>query len=98
MAQVFRRVSDEVQSQAVTPSEPELPELDRRARIVLGLFTRQKTITTNEAALALGLLLRTTRDLLVAWVKDAWLEIANPSRKSRRYRLSAVYRRNNSKN
>ena len=28
-------------------------------------------------------------DLLVAWVADGWLEIADPARKTRRYRLSA---------
>jgi len=47
MAQIFRRVVDEVQAQAIIPSEPEPPELrrlDRRARIVLGMFTRQETI------------------------------------------------------
>jgi Fic family protein len=96
MAQVFRRVADEVRAQAVTPFAPEPPELgrlDRRARLVLGLFTRQETLTTNQVALVLGLSPRTTRDLLAGWVAEGWLELADPSRKARRYRLSAEYRR-----
>ncbi len=36
--------------------------------------------------------IRAARDLLAAWVADGWLEMADPARKSRRYRLSAEYR------
>jgi predicted ArsR family transcriptional regulator len=96
MAVTFRRVAQEVQTQAGSPAAPEPPELhrlDRRARLVLGLFTRQETITAAEVARALGLSPRAARDLLAAWVADGWLAVADPVRKSRRYRLSAGYRR-----
>ncbi|HOU13758.1 MAG TPA: Fic family protein [Anaerolineae bacterium] len=96
MAGVFRRVAAEVQAQATSavpaPEPPELRRLDRRARIVLGLFTRQEYVTGADIARALGLSPRAARDLAVAWVDDGWLEIADPARKTRRYRLSAEYR------
>lgn len=96
MATVFSRVADEVRTQAVqaiAPEPPELRRLDRRARVVLGMLTRQEFVTTPQVARALGLSERTARDLLAAWVADGWLEVADQARKSRRYRLSAEYRR-----
>jgi Fic family protein len=98
MAAVFGRVADEVRAQAALPiasEPPELRRLDRRARMVLGLFTRQETVTNAEIAHALGLAPRTVRDLIGAWLADGWLQVADPARKSRRYRLSAreAYRR-----
>ena len=96
MATVFQRVADEVRAQQeqLAPAIPqELHRLDRRARVVLGLFSRQDTITSADAANALGLSPRTVRDLLQAWLTQGWLELADPARKSRRYRLSAEYRR-----
>jgi hypothetical protein len=35
------------------------------------------------------ILARQVRDLLSGWAAEGWLEISNPARKSRRYRLSA---------
>ena len=96
MAQVFRRVADEVRAQAaqpVVPEPPELRRLDRRARLALGLFTRQETVTNVQIAKALGLSPRTVRDLIVGWLDDGWLEVADAARKTRRYCLSAEYRR-----
>jgi len=95
MAGVFQRVADEVQVQQKQPAsadQPELQRLERRARVVLGLFSLQDTITTNDVAHALGLSPRAARDLLTTWVTGGWLEVADPARRSRRYRLSAEYR------
>ncbi len=64
-----------------------------RARIILGLFTQHETLTTTQMARVLGLAPRTVRDLVAGWLKESWLEIANPSRRARRYRLTADYRR-----
>ena len=96
MANVFERVAVEVRSQATELNEQEeklLRKLDRRARIVLGLFARQDEITAPDVARALGLSERQGRELVAAWVKQGWLEISAASRKGRRYRLSAEYRR-----
>ena len=96
MAVTFRRVADEVREQADLPTAPEPPELrrlDRRARLVLGLFTHQETVTTVEISRTLGLSPRTVRDLIPGWLADGWLEVADPARKTRCYRLSVEYRR-----
>jgi len=74
-------------------TDPEaLRRLDARARTVLGLFTRTEEITSADVARTLGLSDRTARELLQVWVKDGWLEVTDPSRRGRAYRLSAVYR------
>jgi Fic family protein len=74
-------------------AEPEaLRRLDHRARIVLGLFSGKQTITSAQVAGELGLSERMARNLLGVWVKEGWLEIADPSRRARAYSLSAKYR------
>lgn len=76
-----------------TRSEPEaLRRLDARARVVLGLFGRSERVTSRDVAAALGLSERMARDLLRQWVREGWLEVAEPSRRGRAYALSAVYR------
>lgn len=95
MARTFKAVEEVVRASA-TESPDEVPaalsRLDRRARLVLALLGRQDTVTTAEVADALGLSPRTARDLVTGWVADGWLEVADPARKTRRYRLSAEYR------
>ena len=70
-----------------------LRKLDRRARIVLGLFSRQEEITSNDVARVLGLSARQAREVLNEWLEAGWLVISSTARKTRRYRLSAEYRR-----
>jgi cell filamentation protein, protein adenylyltransferase len=75
------------------PLEPEaLRRLDPRAKTVLALFTRTERITSADVARALGLSDRTARLLLRGWVEAGWIEVSDPSRRARAYRLSAAYR------
>ena len=75
---------------AVAPEA--LRRLDARARAALALFARRERITASEVARALGLSDRMARVLLQDWVQEGWIEVANPSRRSRAYTLSATYR------
>ena len=96
MASVFEEIAIEVRNSSAEAGHTEdnpLLGLDRRARMVLSLFTRQEEITSSDAAQLLGLSPRQTRDLMTEWVAQGWIEISNMARKTRRYRLSAVYRR-----
>jgi Fic family protein len=96
MAVVFEMVAREVREKAVQrdeASEALLRKLDRRARMVLGLFARQDSINANDVANVLGLSVRQARDLLSEWVNAGWLVVNDASRKSRAYSLSADYRR-----
>ena len=96
MASVFTDVAQEVQGKIIQSSslnEALLRKLDRRGRLVLGLFSDQDEISSNDVARILSLSHRQARELLGRWVNQGWLEITEPSRKMRRYRLSAEYRR-----
>ncbi|HOC32365.1 MAG TPA: Fic family protein, partial [Armatimonadota bacterium] len=96
LAGVFDTVRNEAdRATAESDSGPEeaLLNFDHRARTVLGLFGDRESIVTRDVARLLGLSDRTARELLVGWVADGWLEVANPSNRARSYRLSAVCRR-----
>jgi len=97
--ELVARVFTQAQEEALTiarqgmPTEPEaLRRLDRRARTVFALFTRQDAITATDVAAILGLSDRSARDLLSAWVDQGWLEMTSTARRNRAYHLSAEYR------
>ena len=95
LAAVFEAVRLAAQKCAVQELEEEpedLRRLDHRARVVLGLFAGRETIAASQVAAELGLSERMARNLLKDWVEDGWLEVADPSRRARSYRLSAKYR------
>lgn len=73
--------------------EPEaLRRLDPRGRVVLGLFRTTERIATRDVASALGLSERMARVLIRRWIEDGMLQVENPSRRTRSYTLSALYR------
>ena len=95
LAEVFEAVRRQALKYAEqgVPAEPEeLRRLDGRARRVLGLFAKEEKITAADVAFELGLSLRMARNLLRDWVDQGLLEVADPSRRSRCYKLSAIFR------
>ncbi|MCX6064618.1 MAG: Fic family protein [Chloroflexi bacterium] len=95
LADVFRVAKEEALSMKDAPIDPEpevLRRLDHRARMVLGLFAKQETITATQVAETLGLSERMVRNLMLGWVRDGWLVVADDSRRKRAYELSAIYR------
>lgn len=95
LSEVFTTAKSEAlrHAEAGLTTEPEaLRRLDPRARTVLALFTRTERITAVDVARALGLSDRMARILLGNWVREGWLEVADPSRRARAYQLSATYR------
>jgi Fic family protein len=96
MAAVFERVSEQIRSEIVEDMDQEdlalLRSLDHRARRVLGLFSSQELVRSSDVASLLGISIRQTRDLLTGWVADGWLEVADPSKRGRKYRLAEEYR------
>jgi Fic family protein len=92
---VFEQARDQAAeySQKSVPAEPQkLRQLDHRARRILSLFAKNDRITSQDAAIALGLSVRMVRLLLKKWTQDGWLIEANASNRARAYRLSASYR------
>jgi Fic family protein len=95
LSDVFTAARDEALHLMQNPVAPEpdfIRKLDQRARLVLGLFSRQDEITTSQIAAALGLSPRMARLLCQGWLQDGWLEMIDPSRRKRAYRLSEEYR------
>jgi len=95
LARVFALAQEEALSLSARPPAPEpeaLHRLDRRARIVLGLFANAERVTSAGVAQALSLSERMARRLLQGWVADGWLVVVDPSRRKRAYTLLAHYR------
>jgi Fic family protein len=97
MSAVFERVAEQIRSELIQVNTTQgemnlLRSLDHRARRVLGIFSTQEYIRSSDVANLLGISLRQTRDLLSGWVAEGWLEVADPSRRGRKYRLATEYR------
>jgi Fic family protein len=95
LARVFTQAKDEALRLAGenTSLEPDLlRRLDRRARVILALFSKKERITAQEAAATLGLSSRMVRVLLNRWTEDGLLTVADASNRGRSYNLSAIYR------
>ena len=96
LARVFQQGKDEVvrvAKKGVRSESKELRGLDRRARVVLALFSKKDRITVKEIAAHLGLSDRMVRVLTVGWVNDGWLMILNESNRARTYGLAKQYRK-----
>jgi Fic family protein len=87
----IRAVARRTVSEARTPSPDILRELDPRQRKLLALFAKQGSATSEEIASYLKLSQRTVGALCRQWVASGFLELQNPSRKARSYRLAGRY-------
>ena len=65
--------------------------LDPRQRRALELFRESDTITSGHVEVLLGISQRASRNLLSAWVRDGFVVVANPARKTRKYGLSSEF-------
>ena len=96
MSVVFERVAEEVshylEGKVDDNSVELLRPLDHRARRVLALFATQDILRSSDVANLLGISTRQARFLLSQWVAHGWLEIADPSKRGRKYHLAAEYR------
>lgn len=96
MSVVFERVAEEVERYSNGETDDEnvelLRPLDHRARRILGLFAKQDSIKSSDVANLLGISTRQARLLLSQWVTQGWLEIADPSRRGRKYELAEEYK------
>ena len=68
-----------------------LRTLDARQRRALTLFQGSREVAAKEIAGLFGLKQRSAALLCQQWVEAGFLEVTNPSRKSRRYKLGDVY-------
>lgn len=87
----IRRAALRVGTSERAPKANLLRELDPRQRRLLALFNRLGTATSEEMARYLKLSQRTVVALCREWVASGFLEVQNPSRKARSYRLADRY-------
>lgn len=92
---VFKEVKQSAErsvSEGKTVEPEHIRRLDRRSRIILLLFTDRETITSAQAAQAMGLSVRMARVLIQGWVETGLLVTAAEAKRNRAYGLSAIYR------
>jgi len=94
MAVSFEKVRDQAKSESARGAKDQsriLRNLDARQRKALTLFRRSREITAKEIGALFGFQPRTAALLCQRWVESDFLEMVDPARKSRRYRLSHAY-------
>ena len=86
-----RAQAERLHAQGVVDQAPQLRELTAQQRRVLPLFVEHRRITAKDLAAFLGLSSRQASDLCGRWVREGFLDVADPSKKARRYQLAPVY-------
>ena len=96
MEVVFARAAQVVEAkreEGEIAEDPLLKKLDFRARRVLSLFSDRDFIKSTEVGSLLSISVRQARTLLTQWVEQGWLEVSDPSRRGRKYRLAREFRK-----
>jgi Fic family protein len=85
----FEKVLKQMEEAQNLPDQSALiRQLDPKQRKALELFQASETITSRQVGDLFGFKPRTSAALCATWVKSGFLTIANPSNKSRKYKLS----------
>ena len=85
---VKKRAEDAAGAKDVSPL---LRRLDPRQRKALELFRHSETITSRDVEKLFTISQRSARNLLRSWTDAGLLVIADPAKKSRKYRLASEY-------
>ncbi len=94
MADAFNAVKSRAQDAAREGKKDQsrvLRQLDARQRKALALFQDRELITSADLGKLFGLKDRTARDLCQRWADSGFLKMADPAKKSRKYRLATKY-------
>jgi len=94
MAEAFEKVRDQAAAESATGAQDQsklLRNLDARQRRALGLFRKSREITAKDIAELFGYKPRTASAICQKWVESGFIEVADPAKKSRRYRLGKSY-------
>jgi Fic family protein len=94
VADVFEKVRDQAMREARRGGKDQtraLRDLDARQRKALSLFAASREITAREIAKPFGYQPRTASLICQRWVERGFLEMTNPAKTSRRYKLSDRY-------
>lgn len=86
-----RAQAQRLQGQGALDQSPVLRTLTAQQRRALTLFVQTQRVTTKELATFLRLSPRQAGTLCGKWVQEAFLVVADPSKKARRYQLAPRY-------
>jgi Fic family protein len=87
---VKRRAQEAVGSGARDRSDA-LRRLDPRQRRALELFRDSSAIDSRQVEMLFGVSQRAARNILTAWVRDGFVTVTDPARRSRKYGLAAEF-------
>ena len=91
MADAFAKVrarAEEASQKKLPDQSPALRNLTPQQRNALGLFFRTRIVSAKDVTTYFKMKPRMASLLCTKWVKDGFLEVENPSTKSRSYRLA----------
>ena len=94
MVEAFEKVRDQAMQESRRGSNDQsrmLRDLDARQKKALGLFRRSREATAKEIGELFSFQPRTAALLCRRWVDGGFLRVADPAKKSRRYRLAPEY-------
>lgn len=66
-----------------------LRELDAQQEAALALFKKRKVITSKDVQIFFNLSARTARAMCLKWLRDGFLVLKDPAKKSRKYELNS---------
>jgi Fic family protein len=94
MAHAFEKVRDQAMAEEGKGRQDQskaLRDLDARQRKALTLFEQSRIVTAKDIGALFGFKPRSASAFCQRWVQDGFLEIVDPARKSRAYRLAGKY-------
>lgn len=94
MATSFEKVRDQARREAERGGKDQskvLRNLDAKQRRALALFQKSREITAKDVAELFGYQPRTSTLLCQRWVEVGFMEMTDPAKKSRRYKLNDAY-------
>ena len=95
VAVAFENVTKQMEvssSQNLVDRSPLMKRLSPKQRKLLSLFHEYDEVTTSQVRDFFGFSAKVASNLCRQWVKEGFIEIANPSNKARSFRLSKKYR------
>lgn len=91
MAEAFEKVESHTSIASLNMEADQsdfLRKLEPKQREILALFSKQEIITSLDIAAFFGFSARSGRQLALEWSKEGFLDIVDPSKKGRKYKLS----------
>jgi Fic family protein len=89
--QNVKRRAEEAASSGAEDQSQQLRKLGPRQRKVISLFNKTEAITSQDIAQTFAISQRAARNLLSGWVKDEFLTVVDPAKKSRKYALASAF-------